>query len=1347
MPIGLPFLTDDLLGTRSMVKEPPKQEGDKELSRLEEEALKEHLAYAQDLVPLNQPGALEKRGYLDEQGNATRLGEDYLMLEDQGLFDANGQLTAKGQAFGIDPIDALDPKNLDTFAIRDKAGLNEQPDGPGVMDSAWNLGKGLLKGAHRLARSAKLDYVYNPMFLLNGFDSKTQQAEKEAEDTINNQEAFKQAIAGGAQLMSGAVTMADKALSAFTPGDMDYYAAKQRGAKFTQDLEDLSTGQLYGNLIDSQQVVQALDQSNQQAQQALGPERSAQVKAEGGMAGMILDPANIATMGVGGLVGSAEKLPMIASMSAKVEQSVLAAGRAEELAAGVAKAKSIADKTSRAAAIADQQAKNLEAMGRASKAAPFRDFASRMTATAEETAGKIPTLEAQAQDAAIHSQKLAEASGGAQKVLQTIDQLKEVGRQVRAAPARAMAPVLESIGEGLIKTDTVLRKAIEKIGPTRALIGAIGLGSTEHALLPVLATTAAGPLVRGVGNFTRVLGKQLMESRGTVPFWQKVAQDSTATPLMRSLASRIDDLTLGGKAVVPLRVAAKAATGAAAAAPVNLAFSAVANGGNLDSNTITQALAQSLVFGGGSALGGAIVKGGIHDLRAKAVGDEINFRKTLSPEETTRFQRMGGGPRKNLAIYAGSFPELKFKLTAEGPSSYDRTTNTAVINTKAGDWIRPLVAHEVNHHIQIKGQMEEGIKAMLVGDEVSGGLLRTKDGALDPNFKQAMDAYNGRMKASKLAPLSVEDFAIEYFNEATVNDLLDTTESGKLQRMAGRSDLERKVRSISRATIARAPILENLFYGSGGARDSGGRMVQGNGLLAGGVRELPGAKKMLREILERDAGRRRQNSSVTATTTEVPKIVIEKGDMPALESVFSVVETDQAGKPILDENGEPRTITQETDKKRSTAGKSVIDAQKNKIDAGIVPAPGEIVPTGKGGFEGTHLPEDALAIIAKEGKLNDLQVQNLAMFNEASKALTGETFSVINHKATGRDEFNRNIKYGSFGGDVREVVPLGIKINKEGAISIQLLEVNQLAKNIEKRAGSARGKSLYGGDYAKIMADCEAVMELHRKGEKTDSYFSQKYGPKGPDHKNFINTVLDVDNATQRDKNPLFAEDEVKGRSVFKSYRLDRISKATRLKGRTSLPFVYESVKLNHFPNGVPEGRGGGMPTPPKMKWLDIPHRATGSSKYGEALIGDAWLKFRVSDHANRTQQSTIRSSEAQFDGIRAKNLISERGLDLPDWIPGKVNIVGDSLSPIKAKSLMKSVAHALPPESALWIDHPELGRLGYETTVEKQRFRIDDGEIVYPWEATVEDPDGETAFKGEIGRTDRNGNWIPPNK
>jgi hypothetical protein len=1137
------------------------------------------------LMPLDQPGALLARGYLTEDGKATPSGKLFLELHKQGLFDDKGLITTKGKAFLASPD--VREQDLETYAIRDQAGLNDDPEGLGLVDTVWNLGEGIIKGGGRLIKRAALGKYANEMMSVTDAEV----AMKDAEDVISNQEALKQIVTSPATLGSGMGTMIAKGVAKLTDDDFAYYAAKKEHDMQKATLADISAAEFYGGLFDSKTLTDSLEGANQAAAATMTPERKAQLEQEGGIAGgVLLDPSNFLTAGIG---AAATKGGMMLKISAKAEKATIAAFEAQDLAMKAAQARAVLTKTQTAATIAAKQAENLTNMGRAARAEPFGQLAARMTIKADEAASALVPLEAAAAEKAAFAAKMAQEAGGAPAIMESVAALKAVGRQVRAAPARAIAPVLESIGNGLMKADDGIRFLADKAGVNAQTYNALrtiaaGAGVYSGGIGNIPAILASGPLVRSVGNFSRVMGDELLAARGSVPFWQRVSQNSTLSPVGRASARLMDSMTLGGKVFDPVRRAATLAKGIAVAAPVDIGFEAIAEGGEMNANTIRQGLAESILFAGGGAAHGAIVSGKINDLRAKAAGDEINFRKQLEPDQLRRFSMLPKGVRKNVAIYSSVFPSLNVQFREGGGGKYDRRSNTAIIDTTSPDKLKPLVAHEVNHHIQIKAQMEDGIAAALVGDGLTGGLLRTADGKLDPNFEKNMAAYNDRMAAIGDKPLDAREYAIEYFNEATVDELISETESGNLQRMAGRSDFERIVRGVVRATIDKTPIIRDLLMKLGGAIDATGKMVQGNGLLADGVREMPFAKKMLRDALREQAGR---PMTTLANEDKAPAVTIPaealKNNPAIVGTYIAELKTDKEGIPVLDSEGLPSYIDKETELKRSLSGSILKEVTKKKIERGQELPPGELAPKDDGTYEGTHFSDEHINKLRDSGYWNNKQIAMLRMINTSAKKFDGATFLVPYFPALKRNRLGKKV-YDGLSMTLREVVPLAVSTSKYnpvkktgGNILIHFFSVTKFRENIQKRAKSKRGKTLYQGNEVAINTDAEAVMNLWKQGLPTDDYFIEKYGAQmGEEYKNFINSVFGLLTKSQKDVNPVFEADKIGEKDgVFRTYRFDRMNQATRLDG-TPLPFVYDAakknrlppeIKYNLFPNGVPE--------------------------------------------------------------------------------------------------------------------------------------------------------------------------------
>jgi hypothetical protein len=132
------------------------------------------------------------------------------------------------------------------------------------------------------------------------------------------------------------------------------------------------------------------------------------------------------------------------------------------------------------------------------------------------------------------------------------------------------------------------------------------------------------------------------------------------------------------------------------------------------------------------------------------------------------------------------------------------------------------------------------------------------------------------------------------------------------------------------------------------------------------------------------------------------------------------------------------------------------------------------------------------------------------------------------------------------------------------------MSVGQLDANITARAGSKRGMDLYSGNTESIKRDVSEMMELHQKNTATDEFYQNKYGSRWKEYQQFINTVFGLMTKEQQSINPMFQSDSISSQKgqVYRTYRLDRISKATRMDGATSMPFHYENIKMNFLPDG-----------------------------------------------------------------------------------------------------------------------------------------------------------------------------------
>jgi hypothetical protein len=339
-------------------------------------------------------------------------------------------------------------------------------------------------------------------------------------------------------------------------------------------------------------------------------------------------------------------------------------------------------------------------------------------------------------------------------------------------------------------------------------------------------------------------------------------------------------------------------------------------------------------------------------------------------------------------------------------------------------------------------------------------------------------------------------------------------------------------------------------------------------------------------MLGRSAGRSQGAFSPLGqggTTDGGVRIPVQKGDKAVLEKLISIFETEEVnGKtiPLYDQNGDPIMLNAGTDAARAKLSVVLGEAMQTLRSQGKVPKAGELFINDQGKWQGNYLGEDVIRFVESRNILNKEQIRILKNLNNASRNFNGSRFTVINHPAT--KKVGKKVRYATLAPTLRDVVPVAVIPTKDGNLLVGLMSVTQLMQNIDTRGDSKRGKKLYQGNKEQMLNDVSAVMEMHRQNQRTDAYFDEKYGAdKGAEYKNFINTLFGLMTPSMRDVNPMFESDKVGPKEkVYKTYRVDRISQATKMTGDTHIPmpFSYDRAKINLMPNGLPTLDANGDP-------------------------------------------------------------------------------------------------------------------------------------------------------------------------
>lgn len=1156
--------------------------------------------------PVQTMDDLIGRGLLDEQGNATSKGVLFTTLQEAGAIDEQGVLTEKGRAYSMTDDEWSKPENLPAFKQRWEDGIQRPTaEWDQILTETKNwAGRAAGGTVERIGQ--ELETLWHNS---KRWDSFFGQADNRPPELVERMNASGMGIVEGAsenlaQLGSladiGAAWVGDQILQ-FTDmeqsADEALWLARQRQAALQADIQSLKAGDLAEQIGAVENAAQVVEK----AKKTLGEQEFKDIYERGSAAGEFIgDPTNILAAGIA--TKAATSASIFTRMGLKAEQAIAKRVGMEmavaETRTALAAAQSGAMKTGNAAQLASKLATDL---GNRSKilsdpalikrAEQAQAIAARTAEQAEEFAAAIPQLESRLGDLTAKAEKFSSKLPAS--IAEKYQKAVQVGRAVRAAPVNVIGGSLERIGSTMTRIDDTLKGFLDERGMTGLYSGAVGaagmVGLAGNPVVGMIGAGAAalktGKMINNAGKFFKYVGQEMMQARGQVPFWQRVAAHSEKSATHRALAHTLDAMTLGG--VVP-DVINRTARGVGAAYPVDLAFEYLGDGADMRPETFKQALAESLVIGGSFAAAGGAFMGSKQRHKELAIGDELNFREMLEGDQKALFAAIPGQARRAIATYSIANPTLKWRFTNNGGSNYDPNSNTAFINVASTNPMKALVAHEVLHHVAIKNQIEGQIAALFLGDtkeNTVGGLLRSKDGTLDPAFAEFVETYNRRMDNAGLKRPTMDEMAVEYFIEMHADQYANQAESGALGQSASRTAARRWMGDVLNTVLPKVPVLRDLHMKMGGQIDRNGSTVDGNGLLADGIRQLPEAQRMFRDMNRRSAGRPPGQFEPLGSDKETggAQLTLDPTNPIDVGLLHPLIAVDADGNPILGKDGKPVAVDKATDVLRGNAGLTVMEKLRQYQGEGRRYAPGEMHLDTNGEVVGAWLNDDTLRAVINQNKFNKEQAAILRSVNSTLKTGDGNRMVVINFPATEKTRSGKVI-YATKQATIRDVVPVALTVTKDGNLLIGLMSVTKLHENIRKRAGTRRGKKLYAGNYDAILEDVHAMMEHHKKGIDSIAHFEKKYGAvEALERKRFINTMFGLMNKTEQAAlNPLLLEDGVTSKdNVYRTYRVDRVSKAVPLNPdeHKAMPFNYEAAKqvrmpenkANFLPDGVPD--------------------------------------------------------------------------------------------------------------------------------------------------------------------------------
>ena len=1096
---------------------------------------------ATELPPINTEEGMKFRGLIDDNGEATKLGEDYLLMEDSGLIQ-NGELTKKAQAF-LTPMEDLlvpdqitnltstlstqDPKTLEKFElykIRKNSGID-------VQDSEESLIKGIISGLGDVARTTGI-------------------AIGESGATKEQRDAARMAIVEGA--IETPIQMSGKT-GAFiekfvinpvkrTAGvPQEQLDANEAWADYQNDsrqamYDNMTGASLVDAVTDTTQGSEIYQTAKQQFIDRDGPVQgeinfNKLVAGGAGAGSMATDPIGLAlsafTLG-GGILPKLSKMSKIAKAESTALQATSQLERLGEAAGLVGR--QIDDTTAQIGTL-QKSIDDAVLVGDNATAAQLTSDLRLQTSKLDDLNKRAGMLDEGAQ---VNQRMFQQAS----TKIDDLNAPSMMGQKIQSGAIRKLADTADVLGNVTGKMARGIKFVERKLGVYRTpwLVRAITASSAPQAFATYYGIRQGlvygAPALKKLSQFGNTISDELLEATGSSPFWRRVAANQSTGRLGQAFAGLMDYTT-------PIRRGvASPIKGAAKALPATTLYEAI-NAGGLDEAALERAGANALVFGSIARLAG-----GKKDWDQASAGDLYNFRNKLRSTDEAKFNAFESIPDKPTKQFVSSFDAAypgmyDYNFTQDGNSFLNEGTKTFTINVndKPG-MIRAIAAHEINHGLQFKHQSDDAVKARMLGDETQSGLVRSTDGTLDPEFKAWGDEYNSRLEAQGIPTKSVDDLAIEYYTDIGAQTLFEDVVSGRVYKAGQKTKARRKIEEVFNKTMSATPIIKDLHFKFGGATDGNGRMIMGSGLLADGIRELPEVKAMVRNMYRESAG------------------------LPSKSEVAPNDGFSQSTNPIHHQAADTiRELNQAAVKSRTPLIDAALQPDARGNGAGRLPSEYFEELEARG-----IIPEGSWGRAVDLNENMDLPVSYLLDYRPVRQGRSAQID----------------------GRTVNNIKPIGWGLSN-GRLYLAAMDINQLNINISRAAKSNVAKNLKMSRND-IMNDIDAVADLQSKNKSTDDYFKRVaeeagQGKKWKLRKNFINATQGLLTPSQMDGNPMFnALGQTTKSGIYRTFAFDLLDNATRMTGVKVVdygPNSYYTLKSNLMPQMPRVNRNGELVTEP----------------------------------------------------------------------------------------------------------------------------------------------------------------------
>ena len=1127
----------------------------------------------QGVRPISSIDDLISLGLATDDKTLTPEGQRYKALVDKGFINKDGSKTTDGEALSIDINDLTDPtqfletgeideKKADLYDTAKKLGRFKEPEKP--ISQVFSE---LKEGVSALGKGA-YSFIVSPEV------KEGETAEETAQrDVVKMYEAADSIIENLVVGASKTARFLDKQLSFdnqlakldLLPEELkqDQVKAEKRKnfrvALIERAHKDKTALDLAEAIGTADEFIKAkestIGQYVSQYGEQEGPKKYEEDVSNVRAAAAI--PADVpGTLVAAGTVGLGAGISLIknADKARKISQGMSILSHGQELNTARTAVAATAAKLADEASIVSGQLDDALRIGATEKAAELTTKLDNLTAQSQAVQTRLSII-----DDGIEN--VSKTANQLEIGLETAQEAKDIARLAASRTTGALSSGAESLGNGIAKFNGFLSKVERKVSRGKipwiistALAIPFGkaLGGYITGRLGLLASV---PVLRKMGNFGRVMSEEMLERTSSTPFFRRVAANESIGGLGRAVA------TLGDYSTPLAKGFAGMAKGTAQAAPATFSYNAI-NSQGIDENTLKYAARDALVFG---SLGRVL--GGKKDMEKVNIDQMTNYRNKLDADQIAVFDGLKDRDfRYALSGIDAAYPGMfKWDLKTTGNNLFDPGNRRAVvnINDKAG-FLKEVAMHEAGHMIQHVWQNDAMIVSRMLGDDTQPGLVRNPDGTLDAEFKAWADEYNNLREQNDLAPVDLNELAVEYYTEQGIQTLLDDVLKGKMYKEARKTPLRRVVENSFRTVFNATPIVKNLHFKLGGATDATGRMVMGTGLLADGFRELPEVKSMVRQMYRETAGKPKamRPQKIVDVASENPK------------------------------HYEANTVIDEVNKQLVERGEKLPE--------------GALVPDKNGNGEGV-LTDDYFKTLEERGVIDEGDYSKASFFQAAMDAPQKHGVLLVNKPiAQGRSE--------QFGGLAEGYVIPTKWILKKGRLYVEAMDLRQLDKNVDRAVKNKIAKEL-GMTRKKIYEDIEKSVELQNKGQASDSYYQSVDSKNWKKRKNFINSVLGLQTNRQLGINPMMKKvspDLVTG--IYRTFAFDRIQSVIRSGGDVVIPFgqnSYYSIRDNLLPQTPRFNRNGDLVMPEKKLRVEVKENKLKASKQSPLTPRKSETKYR----------------------------------------------------------------------------------------------------------------------------------------